>query len=296
MQNSMHELHHRDKATLCNPWQQLPAQFFSANQSSTCWQNGSTSMLACPGGSGACFSSTHPMLREQLKTWWAAGGALSVREGGTALHGCEKCAVSEQSAGRRPCSRAQERQESFVLDLVAAFGLTSGGTFVEMGGHDGIHVRAAAHMPLKIILSAHRSLLLSHAQASNSIHMEYCRGWRGLLIEPNYVAFARLLKNRPGVLAIRGAVCASRGVANFATRRSKGLARKGIVAPASDLTGGLESLMGRTFEKAGYTTAAPTAWLNDPERALRFKVPCAPFGELLAKDLGVKRIDVLWLE
>ena len=80
MQFMQHELHHRDKATLCNPWQQLPAQFFSANQSSICWQNGSTSMLACPGGSGACFSSTHPMLREQLKTWWAAGGALSVRE------------------------------------------------------------------------------------------------------------------------------------------------------------------------------------------------------------------------
>ena len=48
MQFMQHELHHRDKATLCNPWQQLPAQFFSANQSSTCWQNGSTDRCSEP--------------------------------------------------------------------------------------------------------------------------------------------------------------------------------------------------------------------------------------------------------
>ena len=91
--------------------------------------------------------------------------------------------------------------------------------------------------------------------------MEYCRAWRGVLIEPNYVAFARLLHHRPGVLAVRGAVCDARGHVTFAARRNRQLARRGIEAPTMDLTGGIETLMGRTFERAGYAVSAPAAWL-----------------------------------
>lgn len=115
-------------------------------------------------------------------------------------------------------------------------------------------------------------------------------------VEPNLASFARLLHNRPGVLAVRGAVCATRGHVTFAVRRARGLARRGFTAPAMDLTGGIESLMGQGFEKMGYKQSAPTAWLSDPSRALRFRVPCAPLGELLASDLGLTRVDVMWLE
>lgn len=54
--------------------------------------------------------------------------------------------------------------------------------------------------------------------------------------------------------------------------------------------------MGRTFERAGYATAGPTAWLDDPNRALRFSVPCAPLGALLADDLRIRRVDIMWLD
>ena len=272
------ELHHRDlglDASSCNPWSLTPGLVSkNATAAQTCWQNNHSSLLVCPGGQAKCLALEHPELRGALRTWWSDVGA-SQRERGAASHGCtqptDKCAAADAHPGRRPCSRSQERQESFALELAATLGVTRGGTFLEMGGHDGL-------------------------AASNSVHMEYCRGWKGVLIEPNYVAFSRLLHHRPGALAVRGAVCAARGHVTFAVRRAKGLARRGFTAPAMDLTGGIEELMGQNFEKAGYSVSAPTAWLHDPERALRFRVPCAPLGELLTSGLGIKRIDIMWLD
>lgn len=114
------------------------------------------------------------------------------------------------------------------------------------------------------------------------------------MIEANPTAFARLRIHRPGVLAARGAVCSTRGSVTFASRRSVGAARKGIIRAAPDETGGVESMMARTFERAGYVASAPTAWLNS-EKAYRVVVPCAPLRDYLWF-AGVHRIDIFWLD
>ena len=64
---------------------------------------------------------------------------------GPATKSCGKCETSENSPGKRPCSRSQERQESFALDLAASLGVRRGGTFLEMGGHDGLTASNTVH-------------------------------------------------------------------------------------------------------------------------------------------------------
>ena len=59
-------------------------------------------------------------------------------------------------------------------------------TFLELGAFDGIH-------------------------ASNTLYLEHCLGWRGLLIEPHPDAFARLALNRPRSWTIGSAVSDSCG-------------------------------------------------------------------------------------
>ena len=156
-----------------------------------------------------------------------------------------------------------------MLALARELGVATNGTFVELGGHNGL-------------------------MASNTIFTEACRGWRGLLIEANPASFEQLRLNRPGVLAAYGAVCSHRGHATFAARRSLGLSRRNVTKMSIDETGGVEQLMSRTFERAGYGTTAPTAWLNT-SRALRIPVPCAPLHDYLAL-FKLRRIDAFWLD
>jgi FkbM family methyltransferase len=68
-----------------------------------------------------------------------------------------------------------------------------------------------------------------------------------------------------------------------------------MLAPAVDLTGGIESSMGRTFERAGYVTSAPSAWLHKPGQALRMTVPCVPLSWVLTQ-AGLTRLDIMWLD
>lgn len=185
---------------------------------------------------------------------------------------CRKagCTASRASPGRRPCSRSSERQETFVLGLAAALGVGSGGFFLEVGGHDGV-------------------------RASNTVFAEACEGWRGLLIEANPASFARLLASRPGVLALRSAVCDHHGTVEFAARRSMHAWRTANTSvAAADETGGVVSYMNKNFEKAGYAVRGPTAWLRT-QRALRFAVPCAPLSHQLAL-LQLRRVDVFWCD
>jgi len=114
------------------------------------------------------------------------------------------------------------------------------------------------------------------------------------MIEANPTAFTRLRIHRPGVLAAQGAVCSTRGSVTFASRRSVGAAKRGIIRAAPDETGGVESMMSRTFERAGYIASSPTAWLGT-ESAYRLVVPCAPLRDYLSF-AAVHRIDVFWLD
>ena len=170
----------------CSPWLQTPSQLLKRpNIQGECWTN-STPMTYCPPfGKRVCFSSADPALPDALRAWQRS--TPSTLAGGTWEKppppvSCKQCAASEGNLGMRPCSKAQERQEAFVLDLAAAFGVERGGTFLEVGGNDGL-------------------------KASNTVHAEHCRGWRGVLIEANYISFAKMLHNRPGVLGVRGALC-----------------------------------------------------------------------------------------
>lgn len=219
---------------------------------------------------GLCTSPSDPALGGALARWWGGERSQPVARP-LARCGAPGCAASELAAaqGLRPCSRSAERQEAFLAALATALGLGRGGFFLELGGHNGVH-------------------------ASNTVFSEACRGWRGALIEANPASFRKMVEARPSALGVRGAVCAARGVATFASRRSKGAWRKGSTAPTADETGGIESLMGHTFEKAGYVNSAPTAWLKQP-MAVRFEVPCAPLADYL-RLLRVKRVDIFWLD
>ena len=53
--------------------------------------------------------------------------------------------------------------------------------------------------------------------------------------------------------------------------------------------------MSRVFERLGYVVSAPTAWLSHEEKVSRYMVGCAPMRDVLAL-IGVKRIDVFWLD
>ena len=94
--------------------------------------------------------------------------------------------------------------------LVAAMGLERGGVFLEAGGHDGEF-------------------------ESNSLYLEACVGFRGILIEPNPLSFGQLRRHRPDLLALRGAICRERGEVTFVAP-SKGLAdaNRGGVESALD--------------------------------------------------------------
>jgi hypothetical protein len=140
-------------------------------------------------------------------------------------------------SGLRPCSRSEHRQEAYVLALAEALGVGGHPFFVEIGGNDGV-------------------------RSSNTIFMEACRGWRGLLVEANPVSFELLRARRPGALALRAAVCAAHGTVGFVTRRSLGLARRGIVRPAVDETGGMESTLNAASQNDVDSTQGSTSSLS----------------------------------
>ena len=67
------------------------------------------------------------------------------------------------------------------------------GTFVEIGGNDGL-------------------------STTNTYHLERCLGWQGLLIEGHPVNFHKMARARPGALNLGIAVCREHGLANFSER------------------------------------------------------------------------------
>ena len=131
--------------------------------------------------------------------------------------------------------------------------------------------------------------------ASNTLFLEACLGWRGLLVEANPSSFAKLRLKRPGMLGIQAAACVEHRTVTFSARHSLGLFRaRGITAVAPDETGGVVELMSPTFERAGYRKHAPSKWLRSA-RGLTFNVPCSPLRDQLAL-LAVKRVDVMWCD
>ena len=140
-----------------------------------------------------------------------------------------------------------------MWQLATTLGRRHGGTFVELGGNDGV-------------------------ASSNTLFLEACAGWRGVLIEANPLSFEKLRKRRPAAVGIHAAVCpaaAPRATSVvLAVRASRGAAKRGKVVATTDLSSGVES----GLPNAGH------AWLK-MEPVARHRVPCAPLHMMLRRSL-----------
>ena len=178
---------------------------------------------------------------------------------GAEAHRCSNCSRSLATPGLRPCSRSEERQEEFVWQLATTLGRRSGGTFVELGGNDGV-------------------------ASSNTLFLEACQGWRGILIEANPLSFERLRQRRPAAVGIHAAVCSAIAPHTtsvvLAVRASRGAAKRGKVVATTDLSSGVEGVL----PHAGH------AWLK-MEPVARHRVPCAPLHLMLRRSLDAPRDD-----
>ena len=113
----------------------------------------------------------------------------------------EPCAPPARRAYLQPCRRRETRartpgcshskgEEQLVMDLL---GHMRNGTFVEIGGNDGL-------------------------STTNTYHLERCLGWQGILIEGHPDNFNKMVRARPGALNLGTAVCREHGFANFSDR------------------------------------------------------------------------------
>ena len=122
-----------------------------------------------------------------------------------------------------------------------------GGTFLELGANDGL--------------------------ASNTLYLEQCLEWRGILIEGQPDTYELLRKNRPSTLALGTAICPKHGFVNFTQRGSGG-----------DATAGIKTLMDHMHIRR---------WRLG--RVNEIAVPCGPLGDWL-KMLHIGHIDFFSLD
>ena len=134
-----------------------------------------------------------------------------------------------------------------ILPLLLAIAATSGpGTFTELGAFDG-------------------------ETGSQTVHLERCFGWRGLLLEANPTNYAQIAnKHRDRATVVHSAVCSQRGTVQ--------------VGNASSTVTGIEGTMSRAHQ-AKWRRAQGTS----------VPVPCAPLGELMV-EAGFPKVTFLSLD
>ena len=151
---------------------------------------------------------------------------------------------------RLGCTRSQG-EEQFAFYAFFGGGTEApvrGGTFLELGANNGVH-------------------------ATNTLALERCLGWRGVLAEGHPALFAQLLKNRPHSLSLGMAVCPTHTTANF-TRR------------ASVTSGILSQIDAHHLRRFRIPSSGPNATIP---------VPCAPLGDWLGL-LRVGHVDLFSLD
>ena len=157
--------------------------------------------------------------------------------------------ASAQSRGAARACSGSIGEEHFVVHRYfgAANGSAArGGTFIELGANDGL--------------------------ASNTLYLERCLGWSGLLIEGQPRTFARLRANRPASVAVGSAICDSHGYTNFTVRKG------------GDPTAGIFAHMSKAHVRRWRIRAAQ-----------RVSVPCGPLGDWLSL-LGMDTVDFFSLD
>jgi len=228
----------------------------------------------CPGHSGDCSPADNPNLTVALSHWWGArrwdgkveahGSALERsrdhRSRGVLGFRCHCNSSAHIERYGYFCGQSSHHAvDVFLATLVSLLSNKSDGLFfVEIGGNDG-------------------------RETSNSVFLESCLGWRGLLVEPEPNSFERLRHNRPGALSIRVALCASHGTTATFLRRRDGLPN------------GAQLLAERRNSSPGLATFRPARWLFDPSIVEPVQVPCSGLGSLFAR-LGIGRVDVFFLD
>ena len=152
-------------------------------------------------------------------------------------HCCKSCTSSYT------CSNSR-MEEQHVVDLILPYTAPphhrAPPVFVELGGFNGIH-------------------------ESNTIHLQHCLGWHGVLIEAQPTAFDDLIRNRPGVVAMHSAVSVDCQAADSVAQ----------------------------FEASGGTSGRIHS--TSKQRTKLVTVPCAPMSRLLDA-LSIKHISFLSLD
>lgn len=106
-------------------------------------------------------------------------------------------------------------------------------------------------------------------QESNTLHLESCLGWRGVLMDAATHA-DWMAMNRPGALSVGLAVCPQMGYTNYSSQRAT--------------TAGIVSFMSRSVRRRFKVDGAGEE-----------RVPCAPLSALLGA-LRLRHIDFLSLD
>ena len=90
------------------------------------------------------------------------------------------------------CSNSAGEEQFVVSSLLPLLrpNIQHAATYLEIGGFDGIH-------------------------SSNTLYLENCLNWRGVLIEGHPRSFQQLVANRPGVVALHSAICKRHGTVHF---------------------------------------------------------------------------------
>lgn len=123
--------------------------------------------------------------------------------------------------------------------------LRTGGSFLELGAYDGW-------------------------MESNTLHLEQCLGWRGVLIEGHPTHATWLRGNRPAALSLGVAICPRHGHVNFSSRVGT--------------TAGIPGLMDRAVRERFRLRESSTT-----------PVPCGPLGAWLAL-VGMRSVDLFVLD
>ena len=224
------------------------------------WADG---LVICPGLAGglplggvstpACVAPNATTLNPALANWWAAEWHHQPLAPSSRPFRCACHANSTQVF----CSKSAHAEELFLLTLARLLGV-SNGVFLEIGGNDGW-------------------------STSNSVYLEHCAGWRGVLIEPEPRTFAQLRWHRPRSLSVRTAACASHTSAQL-LRRSDG-----------QTTG--SQVMEQVVQSSRPTIASfrPLRWIYNQSLVSGVAVPCAPLADLFQL-LSLRRIDVLFVD
>ena len=197
-------------------------------------------------GPGACHDPNTLLSGGGAVTWPPWRNASS-RLGPGARRCCPNC-----TRGLKSCTASHVEEHLFVeriLPLLDAR-VRAAPTFLEIGGQNGV-------------------------LASNTIYLQHCLGWHGILVEAAPHLFRKLVRERPSTVAIGSAICREHSMVSF----SKSRVQSNIVRRKLTLgtrTGTRRQLSRRSLRSSNI-------------------VPCGPLGDYLAL-LDIRNITFLSLD